>query len=96
MINTHLKLPLSRTKFHGSKGVPAVEVLLYLKMILDKFILFLHKTICCDHSLELSGHDSSNEGSINIGFNRELRKNISELSSNTPLAWASNESMNRY
>ena len=30
MINTHnLKLPLSRTYFHGSKGFQAIEVLLY-------------------------------------------------------------------
>ena len=31
MINTHnLELPLSRTYFHDSKGVRAIEVLLYL------------------------------------------------------------------
>ena len=30
MINTNeLELPLSRTYFHGSKGVRAIEVLLY-------------------------------------------------------------------
>ena len=30
IINTHwLKLPLSRTYFHGSKGVPAIEVIPY-------------------------------------------------------------------
>ena len=30
MINTHkLELPLSQTYFHGSKGVRAIEVLLY-------------------------------------------------------------------
>ena len=31
MINTHwLELPLSRTYFHGSIGVRAIEVLLYI------------------------------------------------------------------
>ena len=31
MINTHyLKLPLSRTSFHGPKGVRVIEVLLYI------------------------------------------------------------------
>ena len=34
MINTHkLELPLSRTYFHGSKGVRAIEVLQYLKSL---------------------------------------------------------------
>ena len=33
MINTHeLELPLSRTYFHGSKGVRGIEVLLYLHL----------------------------------------------------------------
>ena len=32
MVNTHeLELPLSRTNFPGSKGVRAIEVLLYIK-----------------------------------------------------------------
>ena len=31
MVNTHkLELPLSRTYFHGSKGIRAIEVLLYV------------------------------------------------------------------
>ena len=33
MINTHkLELPLSQTRFHGSKGVRAIEVLLYISL----------------------------------------------------------------
>ena len=36
MINTHkLELPLSRTYFHGSKGVRAIEIRLYYKI--EKF-----------------------------------------------------------
>ena len=37
MINPHwLELPLSRTNFHGPKGVRAIEVLLYLyRMVYD-------------------------------------------------------------
>ena len=35
MMNTHLlELPLSRTYFHGSKGVRAIEVSLYLNAFL--------------------------------------------------------------
>ena len=31
MINTHeLELPLSRTNVHGPKGVPAIEIQLYI------------------------------------------------------------------
>ena len=35
MINTHyLELPLSRPYFHGSKGVLAIEYLLYIALLL--------------------------------------------------------------
>ena len=35
MINTHyIELPLSRTNFHGPKGVRAIEVLLYIVCII--------------------------------------------------------------
>ena len=38
MINIHyLELPLSRTSFHGSKGVRAIEVRLYLYILFTIF-----------------------------------------------------------
>ena len=43
MINTHwLELPLSRTYFYGSKGVRAIEVLLYVYLVTGIFF-FLTK-----------------------------------------------------
>ena len=42
MINTHqLELPLSRTYFHVSKGVRAIEVLLYIRKNTERTDHFL-------------------------------------------------------
>ena len=51
MINTHqLELSLSRTYVHGAKGVRAIEVLLYVRNVLD---CFNFRTFCI-HSLSAS------------------------------------------
>ena len=40
----------------------------YLVIIRDKYLLILHKNICCDSSSEPSRRDSSDEGSQHYGF----------------------------
>ena len=46
MINTHLlKLPLSRTYFHGPKGVRAIEVRLYSNFFIVGIQSVKHSTV---------------------------------------------------
>ena len=58
MINIHqLELPLSRTYFHGSEGVRAIEVVLYL---VKRYILYCDKqiTTCVNTAIKYTVSDA--------------------------------------
>ena len=56
-------------------------------MIRENFLSVLYKNLCCDPSSEPSRRDADTVQmrGHNIWFQREIRKIIPQLSSNTPL-----------
>ena len=78
---TLLELPLSRTYFHGSKGVQAIEVLLYLKSAIPrKKYKLLIDIMICKYGIKLQKRNAT------LYLRRESKSVFASCSSERPLS----------
>ena len=77
---TTLELPVSRTNFHGPKGVRATEVRLYLQLLIGAFSLRLHVSHMRKQQLSRVNQDVHRNAPVINNNNNNITKNENDKS----------------